>query len=448
MGKIWLFVLALCAALSTPVYARKSYSILQGSTSASETFITVVAAKNESLTFQARLEDSSSSPLPIDVKRTGYDGSDHVVYRLKISSLQIHTPYKLEVLNSAGEVLDQRNFKALDPNKRDGRVAVGSCMLRQMHNPFLWNNLAKPENRPDLMIILGDAVYLDRANLFWARNPDNGQKIWNEWIKARLKENFYYWENLVPTLSVWDDHDAGGDNVEYDYPLFHETRRIYDTFMANDPIPGSIDAGPGLSRTFKLFGKNFILLDARTFRDESPSNPLFGPDQQRFLLRSMKPGPNIILSGTQFFGGPIKKDSLEHNWPDFAAEWTAVMRDHAQWKGATLAFVSGDVHFSEVQDLEPELFGYWTVEITSSNIHSFGFPGHYKLKPKNPRRREVTGTHNIVLLEFTGQGNGFGFVTRAMGWRGNNLFKTVVSIGGLQAETKDKNCEKVLQAAE
>ncbi len=445
MGKFWLFCYAVTAVFCAPVYANGSYSILQGSTSENETHITLVARSEDKITFQARIDANPSALLPLEVRRVEYPGSDHVVYRFKISGLKPNTPYKFEVLDQSGQIADSRNFKALDFTKANGRVAVGSCMLRQLHNPFIWKNLAKPENRPDLLILLGDMVYLDRARLFWAKPPLNGLAMWTEWVKAREKEGLYFWQNLVPTLSVWDDHDAGGDNVNHEFSLLEEARQIYDTFTANAAISGAIEAGPGMAKTFKIFGKNFILLDSRTFRDASPSNPFLGHDQNRFLYRSLKAGPNIILSGTQFYGAPIRKDSLEYNWPEFAAEWTAELRHHAEWKKASLAFVSGDVHFSEVQDLEPELFGYWTVEITASNIHSSGFPGHYKFKPKNPRRRLATGTHNIVIMEFTGQGNGFGFLTRAMGWRGNDLFKTVVSIGGLQTDTKAHTCEKLLQ---
>lgn len=447
MRKFRAFFLALAIGLSAPALAKDGYSILQGSTSDSETHITVMARTDENVRFQARINGQSSLMIPVEEKRFDYPESDYSIHRLKIAGLRPGIPYILEVIDSTGRVADRRGFKALDSHKLDGRVAVGSCMIRQMHNPFLWNNLERPENRPDVLLILGDIVYLDRAHLLWPHQPTTGLEIWQEYVKARLKENLYFWDELVPTFTVWDDHDAGGDNVDYSFPLRTEAWDIYNTFNPNAEIPGVIDFGPGMSRTFQLFGKNFVMLDGRSFREMSPFSPLFGQEQERFLFRSLKPGPNFILSGSQFYGGPIQKDSLEYNWPDIAKKWTRVLREHAEWKKATLAFVSGDVHFSEVQDLEPELFGYWTVEITASNIHSFGFPGHYKLKPNNPRRRAVTGTHNIVLLEFNQESNAFSFVTRAMGWRGNDLFKTVVSIAGPQP-TREMGCEKLLQAAQ
>jgi len=450
MGRLLLYLAGAIAAAAANATDMK-YSVLQGATSDSVTHFTVLAPASENLHFQARIDGQPSLLAALETTRVPYPGSDWVVHRIKATGLRANRPYILEILNDRGQVNERRKFQTLDPHKKGGRIATGSCMVRQLHNAGLWNNLEKPANRPDLLMITGDIVYLDRARLFPARAPERGLEVWEEFVRSRQAVNLYFWETLVPTLTVWDDHDAGGDNTDASWAIMPEVRRIYDTFMANHEIPGFLEAGPGMSKQFRMFGKNFIILDGRSYRNMSLVSPLYGIDQDRWLLRKVQPGPNIIVSGTQFFGGPIKKDSLEYNWPDIAQEWTQRLREHGEWKGGAFAFVSGDVHFSEVQDLEPELFGYWTVEITSSNIHSFGFPGHYALKPHNPRRREVTGTHNIVLLEFSPQSSGFDFVARSLGWRGNDLFKTVVSVAApmaaAPASTNTQPCESLLSPA-
>ena len=440
MGTYWLIV---CVTLFTAnLYANTRYSVLQGSTSDSITHFTLVAGAEENLRFQVRIDGQPSLLSPLESVRVAYPGSASVVYRVKASQLTPNTPYLLEVIDDQNRVVDSRKFGTLDLTKKGGRVAVGSCMVRQLHNPFIWNNLERLENRPDLLLITGDAAYLDRANLFRARNPSSALEAWEEFVKSRQKVNLYFWEQLVPVLTVWDDHDSGIDNSDHNWKFMAEIREVYDTFFANEEIPGFLERGPGMAKQFRLFGKNFIMLDGRSFRNLAYGSPLFGYEQNKWLLRKVQAGPNILVSGTQFFGGPIEKDSLEFNWPEFTQEWVQILREHGEDRKGTFAFVSGDVHFSEVQDLEPSLFGYWTVEITSSNIHSFGLPGHYLLKKNNPRRREVTGTHNIVLLEFAPESAGFNFVARALGWRGNDLFKTVVSVAGPMAKPVQlSNCE-------
>jgi hypothetical protein len=62
------------------------------------------------------------------------------------------------------------------------------------------------------------------------------------------------------------------------------------------------------------------------------------------------------------------------------------------------AFGSGDVHFSEVMEIEAAELGYPTFEIVSSSIHSYTFPGHEN-RFSNPRRRASTSSHNFVIFE-------------------------------------------------
>jgi alkaline phosphatase D len=97
-------------------------------------------------------------------------------------------------------------------------------------------------------------------------------------------------------------------------------------------------------------------------------------------------------------------------------------------KGARFAFLSGDIHFSEVQRLEPRILGYETVEITSSSAHSMTFPGRHLIRARNPRQEAVTSTHNVVLLDFNESERPFDFTARSVGWRGQKLFNYDISI--------------------
>jgi DNA-binding phage protein len=58
-----------------------------------------------------------------------------------------------------------------------------------------------------------------------------------------------------------------------------------------------------------------------------------------------------------------------------------------------------------------------------------------------------------VLLEFSAEDKGFGFVARSMGWRGNDLFKTVVSIGtpafsAVHVVSSQPPCEEALSTVD
>ncbi|MGE4130832.1 MAG: hypothetical protein AB7F86_04300 [Bdellovibrionales bacterium] len=404
--------------------AQAALSIMQGPTSETTTELTVLARREQVLKFEVQGRRSIAH-------MQTYPGSPWVLHRIRLEDLDPDQVYELSVLDLEGNQVDHRRFGTLNSKKKSHRVAVGSCMIRQLHNPFLWSQLAQPQNRPDMLLLLGDTTYLDRSLLLRERRPTTGLEVWEQFVKMRQRLGYFSWSELVPVQAVWDDHDSGGNNVDGHFALMPEIRRIFEMFFPRDDGDRK-SQGPGLARRFEFFGRNFVMLDGRSFRDLEADSPAFGGEQEKFLFKSLRPGLNFISNGIQFFGGPLEKNSVEHNWSRYLPLFMSKLKQAADAVGATIVFLSGDVHFSEVLDIEPDWLGYRTVEITSSNIHSFGFPGHYLLKPRNPRRRVVTGTHNIVLLEFSSQSSGFDFVTRSLGWRGNDLFRTVVSISGRQ----------------
>ena len=149
------------------------------------------------------------------------------------------------------------------------------------------------------------------------------------------------------------------------------------------------------------------------------------------MSERLESGGNMLLSGSQFFGRYIAKDSFDHNWPEEAAQFYQRLKASGAEAGATLLFGSGDIHFSELQRIAAEKFGYATYEITSSSAHSSAFPGHYLLKGHNPQRFQVTGTHNVILLEMTppigpavADTAAWRLHVRALGWRGGDLFSS------------------------
>jgi hypothetical protein len=420
MAMLWLsLILAAQLGHASPCIAPH-FSILQGATSSSTAHFTVVARDYEALTFSANADSSHRMLKPAQVDRIAQSGSRWVVYRLHFEDLDFRRHYRLNVYNARGELADQRGFHMLNPDKLGGKLAFGSCMVRQFHNPFMWNALER--ERPDLILLIGDSVYLDHENLLFVRRPKTTLDVWQSFVESRNRLNLFFWRELSPIVTVWDDHDSGFNNDDAKFTLMPKVRGVLETFFANEAIHGELSRGPGMAKQFQMFGRNIILLDGRSFRGTDSTSPLFGTWQENWLKDHIRPGLNFILSGSQFYGGFIKKDSLEFNWPEYAARFTRSLKSVADKRGASLVFGSGDVHFSEVQVLEPELFGYETYEITSSSIHSFAFPGHYLLKPRNPRRRRVTGTHNAVILDFADQ-PGAPIQVRSLGWRGNELFR-------------------------
>jgi len=423
---LWIGVFS--ASAGTDLYVSPKYSIMQGSTSDTVTHFTLVIPENEVVQFQARIGTTTLTPRW--VQREGHQASAWDVYRLSFDGLSPNNTYELEVLKD-GKVRDRRHFRTQDLKARQGHVALVSCALRQFHNPLMWQALGSNRNRPNLVIFTGDAVYLDRDRSIWrAEPPRDSADVWNAYVNTRNTLGFYYWETLVPTLATWDDHDAGGDDVNaINFPLMPEVRRVFQLFFANEDIPGFFEKGDAVSSQFNLFGKHWIIMDGRSRREQETISPEWGSDQVDWMFNSLKPGPNFLVNGSQFFGKFLEKDAVEYNFPTFFDQFVTRLRDVGQKRGAQVAFLSGDIHFSEIQRIEPEKLGYTTYEITSSSVHSFAAPGHHLLKPNNPRQIDATGTHNVVLLGFSEQSTGFEFNVRSLGWRDITLFERQIRVG-------------------
>lgn len=106
------------------------------------------------------------------------------------------------------------------------------------------------------------------------------------------------------------------------------------------------------------------------------------------------------MNGSQFFPHVIWKESVAG---DHREQLNGLVRNLRK-TGRKVVFASGDVHYSEVSRLEPEILGYETFEITSSSIHSTSFPGFPHLVP-NSRRILGEGSRNYVMVKCSQDGN-------------------------------------------
>jgi hypothetical protein len=416
-------ILVTTLLLTQSLWARGKYSIIQGTTSGTVTHFTVVAPKDHVLNFE--VTDAPGKAYAIaKVEEVGMSGSDWTVRRIRVENLDPKTEYVLLVKDQNGTLEEARSFAMINPKKKSGKIGVASCMLRFLSNNLMWENMRLPENRPDVFFFIGDQAYLDRGHILSPKNSASPLEAWEEFAATRNAVEFYFWDHLVPVFSIWDDHDSGGNNVTAgNYPLMPEIHKVYDVFFPNEPIVGSVERGPGLSLNFNLFGQNIIMFDGRSFRDLDSESPMFGQQQEQWAFQKLQPGSNVLVNGSQFFGKYLQKDSYEFDYPEQHATFVKNLADAANIKGARLTFVSGDVHFSELQNIEPSFFGYPTYEITSSPAHSMTFPGRHLLTPYNPRRIVASSTHNIVNLEIDDVPGEFSANVKSISWRGLTLFE-------------------------
>ena len=115
------------------------------------------------------------------------------------------------------------------------KIAIASCCkIQYVPDQPGWEEIE--DERPDLLLLLGDNVYM--------RNGSWDHPYMEERYKEQLKErHFKSLLGAVPFLATWDDHDFGPNDTNgaevADWQR-RESRRLFRRFM-RDPrlLPSS-----------------------------------------------------------------------------------------------------------------------------------------------------------------------------------------------------------------
>lgn len=405
---------------SNLVVSTTALPILQGATDRVSAQFKILASKALPPTY--RVLDSRGNTVAVDkIDRIDLFGDpSRFVDHVRARGLRLGESYRLQLLESGtGRMLDEREFSAFDVSKPNVRFAVMSCLGDKELNNGIYDALAN--NRPDLIFMIGDCAYVDGGSGgtvegFWRRHAEIRSKFFN-----------YYWRRLIPTYAVWDDHDFGTNDGNRNFPMAADTKRAFETFF--HWTPSSIwRRGPGVSSVVETQHQRFVFMDGRSFRDEpNLSRGLhWGEKQEDWLIGVLQSSakPTWILNGTMYFGAYLGVESFEAN---HAWQFRRVMSRLAKEVEAPVMFCSGDVHFSELMNLEPNILGYPSVEIVSSSLHSFTVPLH-QYRRHNPRRVTSTWRHNFVSVDSLRTGSGIQGRATSIAKNGNPVFSEPFSV--------------------
>lgn len=373
------------------------FPVHQGLTLDHLSYFTVLRKVNSEISYEFVNSKNQSMPFLI-VAEHRMKGSEYQLDKIKISDLELGESYRLRILNSKKQILDERFFKALDIHKKMPKIIVASCMndFFKSASTVMWEKLHA--HKPDLTFLIGDTCYADKEN--------NGTPLgfWNRYVETRSRLGIFRNQTLTPILASWDDHDFGQNNGD---SSFRERNFMLDLFAAwwLFPQERNYRRNIGVFQEFSAFGQKFYLMDCRFFRTVDTH---YGSLQEEMLFDSLDQydQPSWLMNGSQFFGGYSKGEAFENsqnkNFKQFCQQLSRVK--------APVCFVSGDVHFSELMAIEPEVLGYATYELTSSSIHSYTFLQHHNFK-KNPRRIKkcATSKHNFLVINIDNSDSKFKF---------------------------------------
>lgn len=372
-------------------------SILQGATDENNTQFSVLHSEDNRLHFYST-DSSGKVHLPDLVETYTHGEQSTVVSKIYFSGLQAHEDYRLILEDSEGSLVDERFFKTLSVLNRNLRFALASCMDDENHDPDIWSDMV--ENNPDVIFFVGDSVYADRMRGSEERRSADPDQLWLRFSQARQTLEIFQSKKLIPVIAVWDDHDFGRNDTGKDYPYVKESQKNFFSFFAQEESHCRfLTRGPGVGSAFQYNNQLFLLLDGRSFRETGHSSKRYahwGEEQEKWALNLIDQHDGFVwvMTGTQIFPSMIFKESVSKHHANNLNGFL----DELKGRGTRAGFISGDVHFSEISEIEDDFLGYRTYEFTSSSIHSTTFPGIPGIIP-NKRRIESTGKRNYLLMD-------------------------------------------------
>jgi alkaline phosphatase D len=248
-------------------------------------------------------------------------------------------------------------------------IAFGSCAGQDQPQP-VWHAILAQQ--PDLMLMLGDNVYLDTKDV---------GVMHAKYRRLGRKPGFKLLRKQVPVLATWDDHDYGLNNVGRHYPKKEASEQAFLSFF-NEPADSPRWNRPGVYRAWEYGPKNnrlqVILLDTRYFRDRPPEEDagdgaspasgrtILGKAQWQWLEKQLEKPATVRLIGSSIQVVPTQHEY--EKWANFPSERERLF-DLIETTGAGgVVFLSGDRHHLELSR-DKDSGPYPMYDFTSSGLN-------------------------------------------------------------------------------
>ncbi len=347
----------------------------------------------------ARLRTSKDSEYTAKIIADSVFPAHRYAYELYVNGRQVERPYPLrfQIPSPAGSVSGTPSF----------RLAIGSC--NYVNDPK-FDGQSEPyggdyeifeqirARRPDLMIWLGDNVYLRQGE--W----NSREGVLYRYTHTRSLPELQALLGSVHHYAIWDDRDFGPGDSDGSWWNKETSLEAFKLFWGN-PCFG-LDGRPGTTCSFTWADVEFFLLDNRYYRTPSDSgsvdSTIQGPDQFEWLIESLVSSEatfKIVVSGGQVLN-PFQGFET---YATYREEREALLEAIERERITGVLFLSGDRHRSELSRLDrPLAYPLYDVTISplTAKLYDLGFE-------PNPLRVEGTWLvdHNFAILDFEGPHN-------------------------------------------
>ncbi len=312
------------------------------------------------------------------------------------------------------------------------RLAIGSCNY-VVDPPYdrpgppyggeyqIFSHIAA--RKPDLMLWLGDNVYLREAD--W--NSRTG--VLYRYTHTRSLPEMQPLLASAHHYAIWDDHDFGPDNSDRSWWNKEATLEAFRLFWGN-PCFG-VDGRPGTTCAFEWSDVQFFLLDNRYYRTPnrrvSGDRWILGRKQREWLidaLVSSRATLKIVVIGGQV----LNPHPAEDHYASFPEERQELLAALERERVSGVLFLTGDKHWTELSRLD-RTGTYPLYDLTVSPLTAgLNTPKLNPLVVEGTRLRE----RNFAVLDFDGPRDDRRITITVIDKDGNERWTRTISARDLQ----------------
>jgi alkaline phosphatase D len=311
-------------------------------------------------------------PIRSKIRRTA-KSSDYTAI-VEVTGLQPATTYHYEMLIDGKPALAPsrpyfRTFPTEDSKVRF-QVAFGGCAGYNPPCERMWDLIRS--YKPEAFLTLGDNVYMDLPA------KPNGFVEYT-YYRRQSRPEFRRLVSSVPVYAIWDDHDAGMDDVwlgpyknkpDWKMPLFHNFQQQW-----NNPAYGALK-WPGCWFNFSIGPVEFFMLECRMYRtnpyDKNPT--MLGPVQKAWLKKRLKQSKatfKVLTSSVEWTFET--KGAARDTWNGFREERKEIFDFLADNRINGVVLLSADRHRTEAYRNERPngypLYEFENSRLTNEHVH-------------------------------------------------------------------------------
>nr|MBA3353703.1 alkaline phosphatase D family protein [Blastocatellia bacterium] len=161
----------------------------------------------------------------------------------------------------------------------------------------------------------------------------------------------------MPIIHQWDDHDAGGNNLDRTYREWNLSQQVFQEYVPAYPLPS---VTPGIWQKFSYAQAEGFVLDCRSQRDPVDAQD----DSNKSMLDGNNLGPigelawlkDALLASTArwkiIFTSVTTNPSTKFpdGWAGYQTEWQALKDFITLNQIQGVVFISGDLHLGAIDD--------------------------------------------------------------------------------------------------